>query len=161
MAWKVYGFMEGRDGNPKKRSGEPTIYGPLPRKRWIPETGKRNKMPRLPKINPKATGERAKDVTARMAVEYARWLAARDGVIIPADTKGVALWAHGKIEDRVSAVAWHHAGTYAANRGSALARIDIPNWDFVPMMPVEEIVPAHEAFDSLASAGWAILLQAA
>jgi hypothetical protein len=87
----------------------------------------------------------------RRAVEYARWLAGRDGIEIP---KGIAEridWsgvndAAGKWRKRVCAVEFgtseteHHGHgrkSYTTVRWSLAARIEIPNWDFVPSEPVE------------------------
>lgn len=130
MAWKVYGFMEGH-GEGTKRS--PYVYGPLPRKRWIKAPG--DKKRRLAVTNGTKAALFTKEDQARKGIEYARWLAARDGIALPAGavtacTAEVKL-LDGKIQKRISCVTF---GTYAPR-----VRIDIPNWNFVPLAPVLEI----------------------
>jgi hypothetical protein len=144
MAWKVYGFMEGQDGNPRFKSRGATVYGPLPRKRWVPTKG--DKKRRIAVTNAFKVAPFDKDDQARKGIEYARWLAARDGVALP-DGSVVACWAHvtlptGKLQSRISCVTF---GT-----GLPRVRIDIPNWDFVPVEPVMEI--DHQYFRDLLAA---------
>jgi len=129
MAWKVVGFLHPRatsKDTPKKMQ-----YGPLPAKRWYPAKGE--KKPRMPKA--KTGGNRGifdKAEQGRKAVEYALWLAKRDGIELPGGSP-VACWAGvtlptGKYQPRVSCVTF----------GNSLprVRIDIPNWDWIPAEPV-------------------------
>jgi hypothetical protein len=163
MAWKVFGFMNGRD-----KSGKiPAIFGPLPCKRWI-DAGE--KTPKVKAAKP-AFGKGVFDKAdqERKAVEYARWLARRDGKALP-EGSACAIWAtvtipnQRKLENRVSAVMFHAKRENAVAYKAAYVaseRIDIPNWDFVPSEPVEEMVSGKEAFDALLQDGWSILLKAA
>jgi hypothetical protein len=128
MAWKVYGFMEGHT------TGRTTVYGPLPRKRWINEPG--DKKRRVSgRSNPFKQAFWDRDEQARKAIEYALWLAKRDGVELPGGHP-IVVWAGvtlptGKYQPRVSCVTF----------GNSLprVRIDIPNWDWIPAEPVMQI----------------------
>src|SRR5713226_3447111 len=133
MVWKVYGFMEGKDGNPRFQSRDATVYGPLPRKIWV--RTKSDKKRRIAFSNAFKAAPFDKNDQARKGIEYARWLAARDGKDLP-DGSACAIWAtvtlpSGKIQARVCAVSFHgKPGGW---------KIDIPNWDFIPREPVLEI----------------------
>jgi hypothetical protein len=134
MAWKVYGFMEGRDAVGKC----PALYGPLPRKRWIPAPG--DKKRRVAVSNGFKAPIFDKADQARKAVEYARWLAARDDKALPVDATVSAIWDSvtlptGKLQSRVRAVSF-------AGRPAGFI-IDIPNWDFIPAAPVFEVDPEY------------------
>lgn len=87
MAWQVYDFMEGRDGNSRYPSRMPKIYGPLAVKRWIRAKGdKRHRMSYRAPTRVYVDNSPRDDVSkARQAVEYAVWLARRDGLDIPAN----------------------------------------------------------------------------
>lgn len=142
MAWKVYGFMEGQDGNPRFKSRGATVYGPLPRKRWIAMPGE--KRPRAKKVTMGSTrGTFDRDEQARKGIEYARWLASRDGIALP-EGSACAIWADvtlptGKTQMRVSCVMFYGKPDKV--------RIDIPNWNFIPAEPILEI--NHDYFRDL------------
>lgn len=127
MAWQFYGFME---PNGRYR-GNYDLTGPLPRKRWVKSPDdKRHKMNyRTPRRVKCRSG--GKEAYERTAIEYCRWLAKRDGVtnVCTSATKAKALWSGPHV--------------YAVQFwcGSVeLAIIKIPNWDFEPREPVEEII---------------------
>lgn len=75
------------------------------------------------------------------ALFYARWLMKRDGIAEPVTSNRTKTeWAgvyvtrpDGRVvfERRIRAVLWFH-------NGQEVHRQDLPNWDFVPVMPVEE-----------------------
>lgn len=79
MAWQVYDTFEG------SWSRTSTIYGPLPCKRWVPD-GKpyRLKHKITPAYRDMRDAEQKRATDERRAIQYARWLAARDGKAIPA-----------------------------------------------------------------------------
>lgn len=84
MTWKVYNaFLPygSRDGK---------ALGPLPCKRWIPD-GKRYKIKH--KVTEPECSLDATQYNAAQALKYARWLAARDGVTIPAGLKSKVVWS--------------------------------------------------------------------
>lgn len=132
------------------------LQGPLPIKRWVPD-GKRYKRNYKPRTRladgPKGDLLTAKEYTAAKAVQYAAWLAERDGVAIPEDARGFPVWGavivpHKKTpEPRVKAVEWRAfeakqsfysaRRTYKPDTGKLLVTIAIPHWDFVPDEPVE------------------------
>jgi len=72
-------------------------------------------------------GYKGRALTEYRAVEYARWLAQRDGVVLPAVT-GRADWQHapGLADPRPCAV-WFGA-----------VRIALPHWDHVEQPPTVE-----------------------
>jgi hypothetical protein len=156
VMWKVYDYMEGQDGNPRFQSRCPTVYGPLPRKRWVPVKGERYKV-KHKVTNGSAKVGSGKDYTAAKAVQYAEWLARRDGVVIPENSEGVALWSSvpvpnkAKPEPRVYAVNFYQKRSHWHRKreglGEALLTVTIPNWDWVPQVTEEHGV------DSLTS--WA------
>lgn len=96
----------------------------------------------------------ADEYNERRALEYARWLAARDGVTISEGLAERAEWsgitdASGKWRKRICAVEFgtkfterHGTGrkAYTSQGWRMAARIEIPNWDFDPAEPVEEII---------------------
>lgn len=154
MAWKVIGQMPGWDKSGKM----PAIYGPLPVKVWVKVAGE--KKHRVSKA--KASTSRGifdKTDQGRKAVEYARWLATRDGIVLPEGGGGtprfepVMVPGRKSPELRVSAVVFSHP--YKQERRGPLPRgyyarpeptlapvtIQIPNWDFVPREPVETVDP--------------------
>jgi hypothetical protein len=106
----------------------------------------------------------------QQAIEYARWLAARDGIVLPTG-KEVKIWIDWQtvesktkktsrrrwdgsvieqpaLERRAASVAWGHdeprkmPGRYGwrYNEFVCDVRIDIPHWDFDPDPPVEETI---------------------
>jgi hypothetical protein len=109
MAWKVYGYMEGKEGNPRFPHRDLPVYGPLPRKRWVRVKGERYKV-KHKATNSAAKVGSAKEYTAQRATLYAEWLAQRDGLTIPEGTNAVAIWdgveVEGKWKARVRAVEW-------------------------------------------------------
>lgn len=145
MAWKVYGFMEGH-GDGTKHS--PYVYGPLPCKRWIKAPG--DKKRRIAVTNGTKAAIWSRDDQARKGIEYARWLAARDGITLP-DGTITPCWATvdlptGKTQARISCV------TFGTN--TPRVRIDIPNWNFVPRAPVLEINADY--FSDMLSAAFSV-----
>lgn len=143
--WKVYGYMEGHDGNERFPSRCPTIYGPLPRKRWIPVAGERYRVKR-PKISNPKDGASVKEYTASRAALYAEWLAKRDGLTVPNDCKVGLCWSEvtvphkAKPEPRVYAVVWDRHEWSQSERVTTVTRVltvSIPNWDWVPQMTEE------------------------
>jgi hypothetical protein len=149
MAWKVYDAMPGSDGRE-------AIYGPLPCKRWIPDVPhKKHKMsarPAGPKPGPLSTDD-------QKAVQYACWIAARDGIALPNGSVSV-YWSGittraGKWSKRVFSV------TFRSRDGKEGQIINLPNWDFDPVDPVEETISADIVFLDMLPRGLAILAQAA
>jgi hypothetical protein len=138
MAWQVYGAMHGRDA----RKGFPIVYGPLPCKRW--EAAPSDRKYRVKRGATESLSGRAsvKEYTAERAELYARWLAQRDGVAIPAGCKVAVCWSSvdvpGKArpEPRVYAVTWtkHDWSTRNGHTAELLLTIAIPHWDWVPQM---------------------------
>lgn len=106
----------------------------------------------------------------RKAQEYARWLAQRDGITLPSGLIRVEWGHHtstwrrknqhfwngtrevAATERRIRAVEWgrevavynerkdRRRGAWLYNRFDVDVRIEIPNWDFDPPPPVEEII---------------------
>ena len=111
----------------------------------------------------------ADKVRKHMAIEYAKWLMKRDGVVLPVidywsgenirvDWGYVDVPGHKHGEQRAIAVEWgHQEGVYmevSKRRRRYLdtqfvpdLRIEIPNWDFVPVEPVEETLDDAGARD--------------
>jgi hypothetical protein len=144
MAWKVYGAMHGRDA----QTGFPIVYGPLPRKRWVPAPGDRKHRVKRGAAGSVTGRASVKEYTAERAEIYARWLAQRDGVAIPNDyDKVAAVWSSVGVpgkprpEPRVCAVTWtkHEWSARDGHTTTELLRIAIPNWDWVPFMTEEQI----------------------
>ena len=144
MAWHFYSFFEHH-----------LTHGPLPEKRWIPAaTDKRHKVRHSSKVSRAACTESADRMNERHAIEYARWLAGRDGISIPQDAAPRVDWSEvreltGKSRKRARAVEFgrdvtertgHGRNAYTSHRWDVAVRIEIPNWDFVPAEPVEEII---------------------
>ena len=161
MAWQVFDFMHPEGSG--KTSG---LAGPLPRKRWVKQpTDKRHKLGYRFKYSRTAGTETADEMNERHAIEYARWLARRDGIEIPPGTVARADWsgvtdAAGKWRRRVEAVEfgrvreeWKIVGTGRSRRGettkhwACASRIEIPSWDWQPAEPVEEILPLDPVRD--------------
>ncbi|WP_315743125.1 hypothetical protein [Bradyrhizobium sp. SZCCHNR1075] len=151
MAWQFIGFMNGRDevkGTYRKgtiKGGTPAIYGPLPIKRWIKRIGERKwRMTYRPSklVTAAKDGLRAKEVTSRMAGEYAQWLAKRNGITIPADAVPQVVWSqvgNDPKDVRVSAVNYHEKGHGRWGHSTKhILTIDIPHWDWTPADPIEE-----------------------
>lgn len=143
--WIVYGAMQPSDGRN-------AIQGPLPRKRWIKHASdpKRHKLAYRAKFSARSS-ELAADYNERRAIEYARWLAERDSVEIPANASPFAVWDYTDQttgtpakRKRVRAVEWRNVTIHRGreSHGEALLKIEIPNWDFVPAEPIEEIIDA-------------------
>ena len=155
MAWKVYGCMHGRD---KGGKADPAIYGPLPVKVWVKRPGEKRPRVKKAKVKAESRGRFDKDDQDRKAVQYARWLAARDGVALP-EGSITTVWAEvllpsGKIQLRPSCVMF--------NGAFPRVRIDIPNWNFVAREPVETVdpLPARDEMDSMFERGFRLILQA-
>lgn len=148
MAWLVVDYMEGKEGNTRFPARDLPVYGPLPVKRWVPQAGEKHHRVKHKPTNGAARVGSAKDYTASRAELYARWLAARDGVVIPENTEGLPVWGSVDVpgkkapEPRVIAVHFFSERSYWARqhegRGPALARIAIPHWDWVPQAVAEE-----------------------
>lgn len=139
MAWQ---YSLSREANPTaSRFHYPRIawnkdlYGPFVDRRWIKTPAdKRHKVAKGKRTNTATRGPRSSDKDmACKAIEYARWLAARDGVALP-DGDCTVCWAlveHApKPENRISAVVF--------NGSFPRVRIDLPNWDWCPADPIEE-----------------------
>jgi hypothetical protein len=155
--WKVIGFMEGKEGNARYPERDKPVYGPLPRKMWIPVAGEKYKV-RKPPAAPRTSCD-WRSVDERRAVEYARWLAARDRLELPDEGRITAIWSKittraGKPSNRIRAI------TFTGNNAYPVSII-LPNWDFDPVEPMEEIVSADVAFDDFRARGLQTLLQAA
>jgi len=61
-------------------------------------------------------------LTETKAIEYARWLAARDGVVIGGGCPAEAVWGNQKYVRSVTFTTAH----------GVVVTIDIPNWDWEP-----------------------------
>lgn len=157
MTWQVYGVMHGRDADPKRHVA--AIYGPLPRKRWVPSPIDRKHRVKREKesLSGRAT---VKEYTAERAEIYARWLAQRDGLTVPDRCRGIAVWSSVGVpgkprpEPRVCAVVFRAlANGYSSTEthGPALLTIAIPNWDWVPVMTEETDAPRSIAVYSVAT----------
>jgi hypothetical protein len=163
--------MEGRTGNPRYPARDLPVYGPLPRKIWIKSP--LDKKPRKVKAEKPKAERTAEDATlwnGRRALEYAHWLAARDGKTIPKavteidpyrrargaaprfkvedyDAPGEALWQWldipgGRRERRFYRVVF---------KGTETLEIEIPHWDFIPQAPVETVEMHPEDFFAIAA----------
>jgi hypothetical protein len=108
----------------------------MPLKRWIAD-GKRHKLhyraPKRPKVTPTTDSQ-----FERKAADYARWLAKRDGIVLPNTYSVSVIWSGvsannaSRWERRIRAVTF---GTVT---------IDLPNWDFIPES-LAESEPLQEA----------------
>ncbi len=151
MAWQFFGTIEpgtatrGTPNVPLREVGKP-LYGPFPRKRWVAVKGERYRLQyKTPKVRCYAPSADAQ------AEAYARWLAARDGVAIPADAVAHICMSSVPVPYRktpeprpfkvqfFAAVADRYGET---KLGAELAAIDLPNWDFVAAPAVEEVQDA-------------------
>jgi hypothetical protein len=143
--WKVYEYMEGGQG---KRA--PTIYGPLPCKRWIAVKGeKRHKLSYRPRHAYVGNAPHDDNWKAAQAVQYALWLARRDGVEIPADaTPRVNYHLFASIYERTSSgrpVYLKHAmSVFWSVKGEVVAQIPIPHCGWEPA-PAKETIDAPKA----------------
>lgn len=166
MTWKVYGCLNFSTGY--SRRGE--IYGPLPCKRWVPDGKKYRVRHRVRAAYVSALDKDARRKRdERRALEYARWIARRDGLTIPAlktkviwcgiysahETRNVRHWSGVKTQaahfDRIRAVAWgcdHRVynirkdgsrGAYLYTEFRPEFTIELPHWDWEPAEPVETI----------------------
>lgn len=154
MAWKIVDYMEGQDGNARYQCRAPTVYGPLPVKHWVPQAGEKRHKVKHKVTNGAAKIGSAKDYTASRAVLYAEWLATRDGVVIPEGAEGHPVWGgvdvpgKAKPEPRVIAVHYfakrNHWQRQHEGLGPSLARVEIPNWDWVP-----QVTEQHDAVDNV------------
>lgn len=141
--WIVYGFMQA------------DVQGPLPKKRWVkhPSDPKRHKLARRP-TGPRPQGPSVEDQAER----YARWLAARDGIAIPADTIARAQYAGVDVPDgkgrtrhqsrpfMVQFCKAAPAARWGERRvGDAMVTIELPNWDWVPEMTEQNESPRPKA----------------
>lgn len=135
--WKVTGFMNGDDGNAHK-----SVYGPLPVKHWVNVKGEKRHKVRHRPSNGFARSGSAKEYTEQRAVLYAEWLAARDGLAVPEDCNGVAVWGvSDEGSKRVRSVEWRkRANIWGRDtRGAALLTVNIPHWDWVPKVTEETV----------------------
>lgn len=142
MPWQFYGFME---------PWNPSAYGPLPCKRWIPD-GKRHKLNYKWHYSQRG-GLDNESYVKRCAIAYAEWLAARDGLQVPMGNSvkprvdyGLCVNVKGKYASRPRAVEWgtedgrRGAWSYTERRFEVLLRVEIPHWDWSPAEPVEETI---------------------
>ena len=124
MAWQFYGFMHPDFNRYVGIRGGGQPHGPLPKKRWVATAGdpKRHKVKgRTSKATMTARHRSSDSAMEDKAVQYARWLAARDGIALP-DKAPCVLWAvldNG--ERRIRLVKF---GT---------VEIALPNWDWCPV----------------------------
>jgi hypothetical protein len=148
--WKVYGFMEGKEGNSRYPNRDLPVYGPLPRKRWVPVKGERyRKVFKQTKAHQGNAPRSTKDYTAEKAAQYAAWLASRDGRVIPEGVASFVVWdsvmvpGKDKPEQRVRAVEYAEAkASYVHGswvRGPVQLTVAIPNWDWVPVCANETL----------------------
>ncbi len=134
MAWKITGFMHPTGLTREFRN----LHGPLPVKVWVRVAGEKIARFRNRPTNGLVRGPFDENDQARKAIEYARWLAARDGKVLPEEGSVSALWAavyvpgKSKPERRVYAVSF----SSRKHRESGWL-IQIPNWDWTPRQPVE------------------------
>jgi hypothetical protein len=120
--WKVTGLLSDKSRQLSK------VYGPMPVKHWVKD-GKRHRVSSKPTNGLKKIA-RDKSEDSRLAVEYAIWLAARDGIALPAGTYGRAEFVY------VDAV--KQLRPCFVRFGSVT--IELPNYDWVPTDPVCVIV---------------------
>jgi len=183
--WKVIGAMEGTD----EYGRMPAIYGPLPCKVWTgPHAVKGRKIkPHVPSLRPDR--DTARKIDERRAHEYAEWLCRRDGREIPDCRTSRCVWNSVEIGEhqrkrrwggsqtvivsshRIQAVEYGHMrevhntrkdgkqGAWLYNEFVAEFRVDLPNWDFNPTEPQEEIV--DDEADAILAAYVALIDQAA
>ncbi len=82
-------------------------------------------------------------VPERIAVEYARWLAKRDGIGMPTHPATPVKCEWSGVESRTRTN--QHGNPVFERRIVAvcfgLVRVPIPNWDWQPDEPVEDIIP--------------------
>jgi hypothetical protein len=170
MAWKVIGFHNASGDGPSPRTPRGTMrnptwdyrvaFGPHPRKAWVKTVGERRaRLPKAKNALAGSDGATKREVNERMAINYALWLAKRDGIELPRDrdgyvVRGKPFWntalSNGKPEPRIASVSFH------GKTGGQI--IQIPNWDWTPAEPVETIVPLDEAFEDLGKRAMATLL---
>lgn len=129
MAWQFYGFMHPEfNRHVHGIAGGKQVCGPLPKKRWVATPGDPNRYKvkgRTSKATMTARPRSSDSAMVHKAAEYARWLAARDGIALP-DKAACVFWAlaypHGEKPDRrIRAVKF---GT---------VEITLPNWDWCPV----------------------------
>ncbi len=151
MAWKVIGAMPGHDAIGRN---SPAIYGPLPCKVWVPVKGEKYKIRKRAASTAKPLSISSDN---EKAVQYARWLAARDGIALPDGHVSVLmqhlLTREGKKTNRAFSVTFH-------NTNGQPVIIGLPNWDFDPAPPVESVVEAETVFADLLSSGLSLLADA-
>jgi len=161
MSWKIVGHLNASGQTHAVRLPGATrttyveVYGPHPRKLWVGPHRVKGYRPHKPTLGPRPSGP----TVAYQAEVYARWLAARDSVAIPEDCVAkiittelvsehrVTPSGRPKREERVTSVAFHKAresrhGTIEHATESTVT-IYLPNWDFDPREPVEEIVESR------------------
>lgn len=85
------------------------------------------------------------------ALEYALWLAKRDGIAIPADWRHSIYWSFVTVDGRQAKRCYHvqfspplrhwngRVLAYEYDTTTEPITILIPNWDFVPAPAIEEI----------------------
>lgn len=136
MAWKVTDFMHSPD--PTRHHKVP--MGPLPVKLWVRVAGE--KIRRTKNTVPKADRPVFGDTEQTLkAIEYARWLAQRDGMALPEWGATRVQWdfvpvpGKSKPEERARGV-WFTIGEQGAS-GWRMDLVEIPNWDWTPCQAVE------------------------
>jgi hypothetical protein len=120
--WKFTGILSDRQRELSK------IHGPMPVKHWVKD-GKRHRVSSKPTNGLKKIA-RDKSEDSRLAVEYAIWLAARDGITLPEESYGRAEFAYvdAAKQSRPCSVRF---GTVT---------IALPNFNWVPSDPVCVII---------------------
>lgn len=148
--WKVVGHMNAGDG---RRGKVP--FGPHPVKVWQGPHRVKGYRRRKPVSATRACAPASVNMQAET---YARWLAARDGISVPAlcrvavhmttiESAHRTMMRNGravpKVESRVMAVSF--AEVSEADRygrvvdTGRVVHIELPNWSFDPRDPVEEV----------------------
>ncbi len=142
MAWQFYDYMEVKEVNTRYHRDKP-VYGPLPVKRWVPSPS--DKRHRVSYKAPKAFTGNAK--TGCRAVEYAQWLAARDGIVIPQDaTPSVTYYTFPSLHEKTAkgrAVLLKHAFSvhWLDDKGKDVLCVEIPHCGWEPAPAVETTLP--------------------
>jgi hypothetical protein len=131
--WKFY------DAFTQRSEGYQPQQGPMPLKRWIAD-GKRHKLhyraPKRPKVTPTTDSQ-----FERKAADYARWLAKRDGIVLPNTYNVSVIWSGVNAKRSTGRTFWDKR-IRAVKFGDVT--IDLPNWDFIPES-LAESEPLQEA----------------
>lgn len=115
-------FRKGKDQRPLRERVDAHVAK-------LEKTYKRGYRPLLgragkPATSPRAQARSKRDLQERMAIDYARWLAARDGLIVSGE---------GRVHFASAAFGMTPCYVTFCER-----QIDLPHWDWVPADPVDE-----------------------